>query len=123
MFTFSARCRFYKHDEMQIKAVTYNQLQQETSESYVRKVLLPPYVSGALNESRICVQLLVLVTSEKCDEVLLAEGESVFISPLWMNISEQEEKLGTDSFMAPREGSLQREVYSAFETNSCGAKH
>lgn len=92
MWSCSARCLLHKHDVMQIDVVTNNRLLQETSKKHVRKFLLPPYVSEALNVRRI-------LKPPPCPAACFgyvqdawwyctAEGKTVFTSLLWAHITD-----------------------------------
>lgn len=115
MLTYSARWLLYKHDEMQIDVLTYNQLQQETSKKYVRKFLLPPYVSEALNVWGI---LILPSCPAACvgyfqDTWWYRTAESLF--HCCGRTLQTTGKPATDSFMDPCEGSLQTKAnYSLF---------
>lgn len=92
ILTCIASCLFSKHDEMQIDVVISNQAQQETSKEYGRKVILPPYVSWALNLCRI---LNLSPYSAACFAYVedtwwycTAGEKTVFMSLLWVHITD-----------------------------------
>lgn len=127
MSPYSARCPFYKHVEMQIDVSFCSWLFLATSKSCARNVLLP--VSGALNVCRI-------VKPSSCPAACFgyfqdawwcctAEGKTVFISLLWVHITDRWKAslwqfYGSMWRFSANQGELR--VYLPVEMNGCDAK-